>query len=391
MPAWIAKRLKVAVAAIALTLGLIGLYFVVRSPRAPRYLTVPVERQDLEETVLASGTIEPLKLVSVGAQASGRILSLHAQLGDRVRRGSLIAEIDPATERNALQTAQATLDEIRAQRASSVAALHQADLALSRARLTSAGLATSQADLETAQANYAEAQAAVRSLDAQVRAAQINVDTARVTLGFTKVIAPMDGTVVAIVAQEGQTVNAVQSAPTIVKLADLDIMTVKAQISEADVMRVKPGQRTYFTTLGDPEKRYEGTLRAIEPAPESLANDTGGTGSAMPTSSSSQSNAVYYDGLFDVPNPGHLLRPSMTAEVRIVLDTAHHVLAIPLSALSAPGQEQVRVLTPSGRVETRHVHLGMRSGTSVEVLSGLRSGDRVVIGESSAASQSSDD
>lgn len=387
---------------IAIALGLLGFYFVMRSSKTPRYLTVPVEAMDLEASVLASGTIEPLKLVSVGAQASGRILSLQVHLGDRVRSGSLIAEIDPATERNALQTAQASLDEIRAQRASSVAAFHQTALALSRARLTSAGQATSQADLETAQANYEEGRAAVSSLDAQVRAAQINVDTARVTLGFTKVIAPMDGTVVAIVAQEGQTVNAVQSAPTIVKLADLDTMTVKAQISEADVMRVKPGQRTYFTTLGNPEKRYQGTLRAIEPAPESLANDTSGAGSETPTSSSSQSNAVYYDGLFEVPNPEHLLRPSMTAEVHIVLGSARHVLAIPLSALNAlatgagsdgldvTGQGQVRVLTPSGRIETRRVQLGMRSGAMVEILSGLRKGNRVVIGESSKASSSPD-
>lgn len=134
-----------------------------------------------------------------------------------------------------------------------------------------------------------------------MRAARINVDTARVTLGFTKVIAPIDGTVVAIDTQEGQTVNAVQSAPTIVKLADLDTMTVKAQISEADVMRVKAGQRTYFTTLGDPEKRYEGTLRAIEPAPKSMATDTSSEGSAAPTSSAPQSTAVYYWSLSYLP------------------------------------------------------------------------------------------
>lgn len=167
MPAWTAKSLKSAGAVIAIGLGLLISFLMVRSPARPRYLTAPVERQDIEESVLASGTIEPLTLISVGAQASGRILSLHVRLRQKVRRGSLTAEIDPATELDALQTAQATLDEIRAQRASRAAAIHQAEFALVRARLTSAQEASSQADLETAQANFDEARADVRSLDAQ--------------------------------------------------------------------------------------------------------------------------------------------------------------------------------------------------------------------------------
>ena len=211
---FIPKGVVSRVALIASALGLIVLYFAMRAPAKPRYLAVAVERENIEESVLASGTIEASKLVSVGAQASGRILALHVRLGDTVRRGALIAEIDPVTERDALQTAQAALDESRAQRASRVAALHQAELTLSRARLTSAQQASSQADLETAHANVDEAGADVQSLNAQVRAAQFSVHTARQTLGYTKVVAPMDGTVVAIVAQEGQTVNAVQTAPT---------------------------------------------------------------------------------------------------------------------------------------------------------------------------------
>ena len=202
-----------------------------------KLLTVPVRIADVEQTVLASGVIQPRKLVSVGAQASGRIIAMHVNLGDQVHKGQLIAEIDPQPQQNALNTAEAVLAQDRAQRASRTAALKLAELTFKRAAVTLAQEASSQADYETAEATYKGAQADIQALDAQIKQAAIAVDLARVTLGYTKVIAPMDGTVVAIVAPEGQTVNAVQAAPTIVKLADLETMTVKAQISEADITR----------------------------------------------------------------------------------------------------------------------------------------------------------
>ena len=128
----------------------------------------------------------------------------------------------------------------------------------------------------------------------------------------------MDGTVVSLEVEVGQTVNASSSSPTIVKLANLDNMVVKAEISEADVPRVVPGQKVYFTILGDPNTRIDATLRAVEPAPDSISSDS--------TASSSSSTAIYYNGLFDVANPDHKLRISMTAQVTIVLDQADNVL-----------------------------------------------------------------
>ena len=208
------------------------------------------------------------------------------------------------------------LDQDRAQRTSRLAALKAAELALKRATATVDQEASSQADYETVEAAYNGTKADVAALDAQIRQAVIAVDTARVNLSYTRVVAPIDGTVVAIVAPEGQTVNAVQAAPTIVKLADLETMTVKAQISEADVTRVHPGQKVYFTTLGNPAHRYQAILRAIEPAPESLAAETSAGGTGSPAGAS-QSAAVYYDGLFDDSNMDLTLRPAMTAEVHM--------------------------------------------------------------------------
>jgi membrane fusion protein, macrolide-specific efflux system len=369
-----------------IALAIIGLLVLraVRNHHPPEVATASAVISDIEDTVVATGTIQPLKLVSVGAQASGRILALHVALGDHVAKGQLIAEIDPSTQRNALQIAEATLEQERAQRASRAIALKQADLAFKRATTTYTQDASSQADYETAEATYEGTKSDVAALDAQIRQATLQVDTARVTLAYTKVIAPMDGTVVAIVAPEGQTVNAVQAAPTIVKLANLDTMTVKAQISEADVTRVHPGQKVYFTILGAPERRYEATLRAVEPAPESIATDTSTSGAAS-ASGTSPSSAVYYNGLFDVPNPDGALRTSMTAQVNIILAEAKNTLTIPTAALiPAPAGTQeatVEVIDPKSRVESRRVRIGINNHITAQVLAGLAAGDRVILGD----------
>jgi membrane fusion protein, macrolide-specific efflux system len=374
------RELAVLIGAAAFAaLGAIA--WAVHKPALPPPLTAIAHVGHIDDTVLASGTIAPVKLVSVGAQASGRVLALHVALGDEVRKGQLIAEIDPSTERNALATAEASLEQIQAQRDSRAFTLRQAELAFKRAHLTYAREASSQADYETAEATYRGAEKDVAALEAQIRGAVVSVDTARVNLGFTKVTAPIDGTVVAIVTPEGQTVNAVQAAPTIVKLADLSTMTVKAQISEADVTRVHAGQAVYFTTLGNPDHRYQATLRAVEPAPESLATEISTSGGGGGAGASTQSAAIYYNGLFDIPNPDRTLRPSMTAEVHIVLKEADSALLIPSSALGntrPDGRRSVKVLDDQGRQEEREVHVGIDNHIDAQVLSGLAVGTQVI-------------
>jgi macrolide-specific efflux system membrane fusion protein len=350
-------------------------------------MTAVARIEHIEDTVLASGTIQPSKLVNVGAQASGRIVALHVSLGDHVMKAALVAEIDPSAQLNALENAQALLDQERAQRVSRTAALRQAELAFRRAEATVAQDASSRADYETAEATYHGLDADVKALDAQIRQAVIAVDTARVNLGYTKVIAPIDGTVIAIVAPEGQTVNAVQAAPTIVKLADLATMTVKAQISEADVSRVHTGQKVYFTVLGAPERRFEAMLRAVEPAPESMASDTSASPGVGSSTGGALSTAVYYNGLFDIANPDHELRPSMTAEVHIVLKDANAALIVPAAALGeslSDGRRVIRVLD-AGRVQSRAVSVGIDNHVSTQVLNGLAAGEHVVLGGATPA------
>ncbi|NTG89867.1 efflux RND transporter periplasmic adaptor subunit [Rhizobium rhizogenes] len=357
-------------------------------------ITAPVIRGNVEEAVLASGTFKPIKLVAVGAQVSGRITALNVKLGDKVQKDTLIAQIDSTTQSNDLKTAQASLANVKAQRQESEADLENAQLTLTRQQTIFRSQAGSKADLDTATASVKKITAQIAALDAQIIAAEVAVETARANLSYTRITAPMDGTVLAIVNQQGQTVNAAQSAPTIVILGELDTMIVRTEISEADVVKVKVGQPVYFTILGDPATRYDAVLQSIEPAPESITSDSSVTSSSTTTSSSSSSStssssssAIYYNGVFAVPNQDNHFRTYMSAEVHIVLGAAKDALTIPSSALgakTADGSYGVLVVGADGKQIARTVIIGLNNNVTAEVLSGLSEGDRVVIGEASA-------
>ncbi|CAN7157973.1 efflux RND transporter periplasmic adaptor subunit [Devosia sp. LjRoot16] len=336
--------------------------------------TTPVARGTIEETVLASGVIQASSLVSVGAEVSGRIKTLNVQLGDDVKAGDVIAEIDSLNQQNAVKAAQASLANTEAQKTIQTANLGQAKTALDRAEKLSPQKLISDADLQTAQLAVQTAEGQLQAIEAQIQQAQINVEAAELNLDRTKIVAPSDGTVVAVSVEVGQSVNANNSSPTIVKLANLDKMVVKAEISEADVPRVEPGQQVYFTILGDPDTRINATLRAVEPAPDSIASDD--------TTSSSSSTAVYYNGLFDVDNPGHKLRISMTAQVTIVLKSADDVLTVPASVLGRKGRDGSYTLQvwdqQKEAAEPKQVTIGLNNNVTAEVLSGLDEGDLVV-------------
>ncbi|MFM1694628.1 efflux RND transporter periplasmic adaptor subunit [Aeromonas salmonicida] len=361
----------------ALLLIAVGWFFsVTGATPVVSYITATAERRDLEQSVLADGTLQAQKLVSVGAQVSGQIKVLHVALGDQVRQGDLLVEIDDLTQQNALKDAEAALDNVQAQLASRQATLRNNGLVFDRQRKVLARGLGSQADYDSAEATLIATRADIRALTAQAVQARIAVDTARVNLGYTRIVAPMAGTIVAIPVEQGQTVNAVQSTPTIVKVARLDTMTVEAQISEADVIRVSAGLPIYFTILGAPEHRYEARLRAIEPAPDSINDDT----------SSSTTTAVYYNGLFEVSNPEGALRIGMTAQVHLVLATERNALVIPAIALSG---DRVQVVDGAGKLQWRQVKVGLNNKVDAQILSGLEAGESVVVSQLTAQSQQS--
>ncbi|GFN24453.1 efflux RND transporter periplasmic adaptor subunit [Achromobacter denitrificans] len=358
------------------------------APPPPTFAVAEVTRANLEDSVLASGTIDAIERVSVGAQVSGQLKSLKVALGDRVKKGQLVAEIDDLTQQNDLRNAEAALQTRRAERAAKVAMLKQAELAFRRQRQMLAADASSREAYETAEATLGVTRAEIASLDAQIAQAEIQVDTARVNLGYTRIASPIDGVVVAVVTKEGQTVNSIQSAPTIIKVAQVDTMTVKAQISEADVTRVKPGLPVYFTILGEPDERYHAELRAVEPAPDSIQKDDATSSLTSSSSGSSTTAAVYYNGLFDVPNPDEKLRISMTAQVFIVLGEAKDTVVVPASALGkrdGDGRYAVRVVLKDNKTEVRQVKIGMNNNVQAQVLEGLEVGERVVSADSAPA------
>lgn len=368
-------RWLLPILAVVVVAGAGGAYFMLNGSQqtARKISTVVVTKGDVAETVLATGTLQARSLVSVGAQVSGIVKTINVALGDTVKAGDVIAEIDSLDQENAVKRANAALLNIQAQRASEEANLAKLQRALDRAvQLSEKGM-VAQSDFDTAQAGVDASQAQIKALDAQIETANLNVSSAELDLSRTKITAPSDGTVVAVLVDQGQTVNAAQTAPTIVKIADLDTMQIKAEISEADVTRVQPGQSVYFTILGDPDNRIDATLKSIEPAPASISSDT---------TTSTTDTAIYYNGIFEVPNPSHTLRISMTAQVTIVLDAAKGVLTLPASALGTAnpdGSYTVQVYdAKTGATENRQVVVGLNNKVTAQIVSGLSEGDRVV-------------
>ncbi len=387
------RPLRIVAALLALALAGAGGYYAWQhyfTTQPPALLTAKVARGDVEETVLASGILKPSRLVAVGAQVSGRITSVAVALGQEVKTGDLIAEIDSVTQENALKIAEAALATTRAQRREREVTLALNEQTLERYRQMLARRAVSQAEYDTAAAAVTAASAQIEALDAQIAQAEVGIRTAEANLGYTRITAPIDGTVLSVVSQEGQTVNANQSTPTIVILGQLDTMTVRAEISEADVVSVRQGQDLWFTILGEPERRYEAVLQSIEPAPESIRSDSS-IATAASASSSSSTGAIYYNGVFDVPNPEGRLRTYMTAQVHIVLGRAAGVLTVPAAALGqrdADGRYGVRVLGADGRIERRKVRIGLNDKVTAEVAEGLSEGDVVVTGQAASGGAS---
>lgn len=374
--------------AVALAAGA-SFWWLATTKTGSAFMTASAARGDIEETVLATGTLKPVHLVAVGAQVSGRITSVKVALGQSIKAGDPVAEIDSVTQENSLRTAEAALADVEAQLVEKQATLVLNRQSLTRQQEMVSKNAASRADFESAVTALAVTEAQIAAIDAQIKQAEVAVETARVNVGYTRIIAPSDGTVLSIVSQEGQTVNATQSTPTIVILGQLETMTVRTEISEVDVTRVSPGLPVYFTVLGDPSHRYDAVLEFIEPAPESIRSDSSFSSSSSSSTtsssaSSSSSEAVYYNGVFNVPNADGKLRTYMTAEVHIVLGTAKDVLIIPSSALGAKesdGRQSVRILGADGKTEERKVEIGLNDKVNAEVRSGLAEGDRVVTGE----------
>ncbi|HCB1585274.1 macrolide transporter subunit MacA [Citrobacter freundii] len=353
--------------AIILIVAVIALWRTLNAP-LPQYQTLIVRPGDLQQSVLATGKLDALRKVDVGAQVSGQLKTLSVAIGDKVKKDQLLGVIDPEQAQNQIKEVEATLMELRAQRLQAEAEWKLARVTLSRQQQLAKTQAVSQQDLDTAATEMAVKQAQIGAIDAQIKRNQASLDTAKTNLDYTRIVAPMAGEVTQITTLQGQTVIAAQQAPNILTLADMSTMLVKAQVSEADVIHLQSGQKAWFTVLGDPQTRYEGTLKDVLPTPEKV-ND-----------------AIFYYARFEVPNPKGILRLDMTAQVHIQLTDVKNVLTIPLSALGDPiGNNRYNVrLLRNGETREREVVIGARNDTDVEIVKGLEEGDEVITGEGNA-------
>lgn len=358
------KLLKYALlGALVIALGGYGIYrFTYVEP--PTYMTAMPSTRDIKQQVYATGTVAGKVEVDVGAQVSGQIQKLYVERGDRVKRGDLLCEIDPEIQQNDLRRAQAEEKLIAAQIASKEAQIKMLKSEHQRQQRLLKNDATTSQSAEQAEAEYEMALADLDALKAQYDQAVISVDDATTNLGYTRIVAPMDGTVYAIPVEEGQTVNANQTTPTILKLATLDTMTVEAEISEADVVKVQPGMPCRFTIMGLPNRYFEANLRSIDPAPASAES------TSTNSSTSSSTEAIYYNALLDVDNSEGILRIDMTAEVEITIAEVKGVKAIPIAAVqneSADGTATVYQILAQGQINPITVKLGIRDDQYVEV------------------------
>ena len=331
--------------------------------------TASVQTGDIDDVVTAQGKLEPKTYVDVGTQVSGQLKKLYVDLGDTVTKGELVAEIDPTVYQTKVDADRAHLKTLEAQLDQQQATLEQTKLVFDRDSGLVATHAISQQDFESAQAAYKVALAQVESLKAQIEEEQSSLDGDLANLGYTKIYSPISGTVVVSDIKQGQTVNASQQAPTIVEVADLDTMTVRAQVAEADVMRVHAGMKASFTTLGDMSHKWHGTVRQVLPSPETV-NDV-----------------VLYDVLIDVDNAEHRLMTGMTTQVFFEIGSAHGVPTIPVSALGqreaakdGDGTEAYTVhAMEGGKMVSKLVQVGLMDRLRAEVKSGLAVGDVVVL------------
>ncbi|MFV8987818.1 macrolide transporter subunit MacA [Serratia fonticola] len=338
-------------------------YWHFSQPLPAEFKTVKVTQRDFQQNVLATGQLDAVRKVDVGAQVSGQLESLKVEIGDKVQKGQLLGVIDPQQARNSIREGEATLQQLQAQLQQAQAEQQLAEVTLQRNRELAKVQAVSRQDLDKLATELAVKKAQVANTRAQIAKNQASLDTAKINLAYTRIEAPMDGDVVQITTFQGQTVIAAQQAPNILTLADMSTMLVKAQVSEADVIHLKPGLKAWFTVLGDPNKRFEGVLKDIQPTPEKV------------------NNAIFYYARFEVPNPQGLLRLQMTAQVHIQLAGASDALVIPLVALGeqiADNRYQVAVLQ-QGQKQLREVTIGMRNNLDVQIVSGLTAGEEVIV------------
>lgn len=370
------KKLLVYVILAAAAAGLYFKYF--KKEDTITYITQPVRRQNVEKVVNATGEVKAVDLVTVGAQVSGKIEKLYVSIGQTVKMGDMIAEIDSTTQQNDVDIAKAKMSSYQAQLKAAKTSLKIAKKQYQRMQSLKKQNAASTEDLENAEDSYEAAMSKVAEIEASLKETEISLSTAETNLGYTKITAPLDGTIVSVPVKVGQTINAAMDTPTIVQIADLNQMEIYIEISEGDISNIKPGVKVTYSVLADMNKVYETTLKSIDPALTLLTDD-------QYTEVVDSSEAIYFYGRLVVPNADGKLRIGMTTQNVIYVESAEDVLTVPAMALKGDVDgKYVEVRTAEG-VERRPVITGVSDDLNVEIKKGVSEGEEVVIAKMSSA------
>lgn len=369
----IKKYLKLIIVASLVILGSACYTIFKKTKDEVKYLTETVKKGNISQAITASGTVRSSNRVEVGAQVSGKITSINVSLGQEVKKGDLIATIDSLTQNNNLEEAKSKLKSYEAQRKSAKVKLQVAQSKFNRMSNLYREKSISQDDYESSKEELEIAKASVAEYDELIAQASISVKTAETNLSYTTITSPIDGVIISIPVSVGQTVNSNQSAPTIVQVADINKMLIKAEVAEGDITKVKNGMEVEISSLANPELKYKSTVQSVDLATSTLTDDEY-------SESVSNSSAVYYYANIILDNTDNNLRIGMTTTNTITIKAENNILLVPTVAVQKVDNKNiVKVLKEKNQVETREVIVGISDGLSTEIKDGLKEGEEIIV------------
>ena len=384
------KKTKILI--ILLILG-VGGYFVYDKffkvkEEEVEFITKKAKKGSFSKKVDATGEIFATELIDVGAQVSGQIKKLYVKLGDQVKRGDMIASIDSSTQQNSIDNKEAQLAIYKAQLESAKVALNIAKTQFDRENALFSKNATSKQEFESAKNTYSANSAKIKELEAQIKQTNIELSTAKINLGYTKITAPRDGTVVSVQVEEGQTVNANQTTPTIVNIADLSHVKMKMQIAEGDITKIKVGTPVEYSILSEPTKKFQTTVSSIDPGLTTLSDGSYGSSSSSKSSnssSSSSSSAVYYYAQSIVDNKDGILRIGMTTQNELLIANVEDAIIVPSIGIKKDENGTFVYVLKDGKPVKTAVKTGIKDNLDTQIISGINEGDEIITSQGSSS------
>ena len=384
------KKTKILIILLILGVGGYFIYdnFFKAKDEKVEFITKKAKRGSFSKKVDATGEIFATELIDVGAQVSGQIKKLYVKLGDQVKKGDMIASIDSSTQQNSIDNKEAQLAIYKAQLESAKVALNIAKTQFDRENALFAKNATSKQEFESAKNTFSSNSAKIKELEAQIKQTNIELSTAKINLGYTKITAPRDGTVVSVQVEEGQTVNANQTTPTIVNIADLSHVKMKMQIAEGDITKIKVGTPVEYSILSEPTKKFQTTVSSIDPGLTTLSDGSYGSSSSSKSSyssSSSSSSAVYYYAQSIVDNKDGILRIGMTTQNELLIANVKDAIIVPSIGIKKDENGTFVYVLKDGKPVKTAVKTGIKDNLDTQIISGINEGDEIITSQGSSS------